>query len=156
MTASEGKAEMLKRLIAFALAPAMVMVVAARAGDVPALQPGEYQVRVSIELPHVEDTGASKVATICVPESDSHPTWGLVVLGDNNPLARCPASNVRRDGNTLTFDIICRGGNQATASARYTVAAQRFAGVIAMKMGGKNMTMIEHQTGHRVGSCKPA
>jgi Protein of unknown function (DUF3617) len=154
VTAREGETEMLKRPIAFAFA--MVMAVAARAEDVPGLQPGEYQVTVSIELPHVEDTGASRVATICVLQSDAHPTWGLVVLSDNNPLARCPASNVRLDGNTLTFDIICPGVNQATASARYTVSAQRFTGVIAMKMGGKNMTMTEQQVGHRIGNCKPA
>lgn len=143
-----------KRLIA--LASAMIMGAAARGEDVPVLQPGEYEVSVSLELPHVEETGASKVASICVSERNGHPTWGLVVLSDNNPLARCPASNVRRDGNTLTFDLICPGRSQAIASAKYTLAAQGFAGVIAMKMGGKNMTMIERQTGRRIGSCKPA
>jgi len=147
---------MQKHLIAFGLASAMMMGVAARGEDVRVLQAGEYEVSVSLELPHVEDIGASKVATICVPEGDSRPPWGLAVLSENNPLARCPASNVHQDGNTLTFDIICPGGNQAIASAKYTVAAQRFAGVIAMTMGGKNMTMIERQTGHRIGSCKPA
>jgi hypothetical protein len=150
----QWSAEMLKRLIAFAFA--MVMVAAARAGNVPALQPGEYKVRVWIDLPHVEDTGTSRVATICVSESDIHPTWGLVVLGANNPLARCPASNIRRDRDTLMFDIICPGRNQAVGWARYTIAPQQFTGVIAMKMGGKNMTMIERQNGYRVGSCKPA
>ena len=77
----------------------------------------------------------------------------LVVLSENNPLARCPASDIRQDGDTLTFEIICPGGNQAVGSARYTIAPQRFTGVIAMKMGGKNMTMTEYQVGGRIGNC---
>jgi hypothetical protein len=93
---------------------------------------------------------APKVATICVTETG---TRDLIVLSENNPLARCPASNTRQEGDTLTFDIICLGGNQAVGSARYTVAPQHFTGVIAMKMGGKNMTMTEHQVGRRIGNC---
>lgn len=128
---------------------------AAWGGDATILQAGEYEVSVRLELPAIEDMGASKVASICVPERGAD-TYGLAVLSDNNPLARCPASNVRHVGDTLTFDIICPGGNQAVASARYTLGAQRFSGAIAMKMGGKNMTMTERQTGRRIGACAPA
>jgi hypothetical protein len=117
------------------------------------LEPGEYEVSVGLELPHVEDTGVVKVTRICVTESDNG-THGLVVLSDNNPLGRCPASNVREGGGTLIFDIICPGGNAAVGSARYTLRARDFDGVITMKMGGKNMTMIERQSGHRAGSCE--
>jgi hypothetical protein len=60
---------------------------------------------------------------------------------------------VRQDGDTLTFEITCLGRNEAVGLARYTVAPQRFSGVIAMKMGGKNMTMTEHQVGRRIGNC---
>jgi hypothetical protein len=67
-----------------------------------------------------------------------------------------PLPHIRQAGDTLTFDLVCEGHNQAIASAKYTLAAQRFDGAIAMKMGGKNMTMTERQSGHRVGACKAA
>jgi hypothetical protein len=108
-----------------------------------------------LELPHVEDMGVLKDdedlrdrrrrrnARIGGAERQQSP----------KPL---PPSNIRQAGDTLTFDLVCEGHNQAIASAKYTLAAQRFDGAIAMKMGGKNMTMTERQSGHRVGACKAA
>jgi hypothetical protein len=135
--------------VAVVLAAAFAVGHGAHAEDTPVLQPGEYQVSVRLELRHVA-MAAPKLATICVSETGSP---GLMVLSDNNPLARCPAVNTHQDGDALTFEIICPGGNQAVASARYTIAPQSFTGVIAMKMGGKNMTMTEYQEGRRVGDC---
>ena len=118
--------------------------------DEARLEPGEYEIQMRLELPHLEDMGASKTAAVCLT---GEPPYGLVVLSDNNPLARCPMSNVRRTGDALTFDIICEGGNQGIASANFTLGRARFAGAITMKMGGKNMTMTERQIGRRVGAC---
>ena len=126
------------------------------AGDSPALlQSGSYEVQVSLELPHVEDTGAKRIATVCITPPERNDNRGLIVLSDNNPLGRCPASNFHQDGDTLTFDIACPGGNAAIASATYILSPQTFQGRIAMKMGGKNMTMTETQIGRRVGECLP-
>ena len=77
------------------------------------------------------------------------------MLSGNNPLARCPASNVRRDGAILRFDILCEGRGVAWARAVYTLEPGAFEGRIAMVMGGKNMTMTEVQTGRRIGPCAP-
>jgi Protein of unknown function (DUF3617) len=119
------------------------------------LQAGAYEVQVSLELPYVEDTGARTIATVCVTGAEANDNRGLVVLSGNNPLGHCPAANFHRDGDTLTFDIACPGGNAAIASAKYVFGAQSFRGRIAMKMGGKNMTMTETQVGRRVGECAP-
>ena len=118
-----------------------------------ALEQGAYEVAVRLELPHVENAGAQKMATICIDKADPGGTFGLAVLSENNPLGHCPASNVHQEGDTLTFDIKCPGGNAAVASAKYILLGQRFDARIAMKMGGKNMTMTEVQTGHRTGDC---
>lgn len=116
----------------------------------PQLQPGAYEVLMSLELPHVEDMGVRKTQTVCIKEGS---TRGIAVLSDNNPLARCPASNVKQTDDVLTFDLICEGHNQAVASARFQLSQDRFTGAFDMKMGGKNMTMTERQTGHRIGVC---
>ena len=108
---------------------------------------------IRLELPHVEDAGsAAKSESICVT-ADAAGTHGLRVLSDSNPLRTCPVSSVRRSGDALTFEIVCAGGDAATGAARYTMQAQSFEGTITVKMGGKNMTMFERQSGRRVGSC---
>lgn len=114
------------------------------------LAAGRYDVDVRLELPHVEDLNMKKTTAICVMPDGSR---GLAVLGDNNPLSRCPASNVRQDGSVLTFDIVCEGANGARASASYSLSETAFRGRITMKMGGKNMTLSETQVGRRVGAC---
>lgn len=57
--------------------------------------------------------------------------------------------------NTVRFEVACQGLNAAKGTAEFEIDQDRFEGSIAMKMGGKNMTMTEHQTGRRVGPCTP-
>src|SRR5262245_24156861 len=125
------------------------------AGDAMTLAPGLYEVRVRLDLPNLEGAAAARLATLCVPADDRAGNHGLVVLSENNPLAHCPVANVRQQGSALTFDIVCPGGNAAIASASYLLAGETFEGRIAIKLGGKNMTMTETQTGRRTGQCRP-
>ena len=122
---------------------------AASAGDT-VLEPGEYEVEIRLELPHVMDMEVQRTAKVCI--SNSAP-YGIVALSENNPLARCPASNVKQSVDELTFDLVCEGHNQAIAWAKFRLWPDRFAGAIDMKMGGKNMTMTERQAGRRIGPC---
>ena len=112
-------------------------------------KPGAYEVGFSLELPHIPPV-AGGAATVCVVDPASK---GFVVLSANNPLANCPASDVRSDGGALSFRIACPGPNAAKAEALYDTHAEAFEGRIAMNMGGKNMTMTEIQHGRRIGDC---
>lgn len=114
------------------------------------LQSGEYEVQMRLELPHVEDMNVQRAAKVCITETGTH---GIVVLSENNPLVRCPAENIKESAGELTFDLICEGHNQAVASAKFRLHRERFDGAFNMKMGGKNMTMTERQSGKRVGDC---
>ena len=120
------------------------------------IQDGLYQVVVNLDLPHLEGMGATKTSTVCISTSGANPTHGLTVLSENNPLGKCPASNLSRDGGTFKFEVHCEGKNAAEGFASYQLFPDRFQGAIVMKMGGKNMTMTETQTGKRVGTCTPA
>ena len=127
---------------------------AAQADEANALlQAGSYDVTYRLELPHVERWAVDKTRTICVAAAGAAPIAPLPVLSGNNPLATCPAANIRREGATLRFDIVCDGRNAARAHAAYTLTPGGFKGRIAMVMGAKNMTMTEVQVGRRVGSC---
>jgi hypothetical protein len=118
-----------------------------------ALEPGEYDVSVQLDLPHIDGAAALRTARICVTAAGN--THGLTVLSANLPFGGCAASNIREDAGALTFDIACPGPNAASASARYTLGERDFNGTIAMKMGAKNMTMTERQHGRRTGACRP-
>lgn len=117
------------------------------------LQGGSYEVTFRLELPHVETWAVDKTTTICVPNAGAASAVALPVLSGNNPLAKCPAGNIERNGATLRFDIVCDGRNAAKARAVYALMPRGFKGRIAMVMGAKNMTMTEVQVGRRVGSC---
>lgn len=116
------------------------------------LQDGSYEVKVSLQIPNVWNWTADKTTTICVRD-DTVDDAPFAVLSGNNPLANCPARNVRRNGASLSFDILCEGRDAARARAVYTLMPRDFVGRIAMVMGGKNMTMTEVQVGHRMGDC---
>lgn len=134
---------------------AMIAIVLASASPAlagPALEPGAYKVSADLLLPNIEDMNVVRTETLCLTGDGVH---GIKVMSENNPLARCPISNVRESGDTMTFDIVCEGHNQAKATAVYTLMGTSFRGRIAMTMGGKNMTMTEAQEGHRLGACKP-
>ena len=131
-----------------------ILAGAARADEPAALlQAGSYDVTYRLELPHVESWAIDKTRTICVADAGAARLAPLPVLSGNNPLATCPAENIRREGATLRFDIVCAGRNAARARAAYTLGPDGFKGRIAMVMGAKNMTMTEVQVGRRVGRC---
>jgi Protein of unknown function (DUF3617) len=143
--------------VACALMSAGVLAAVAQAEpNAPLLQDGAYEVRVRLELPNVVNYAATSATTICLPYADGGNGAPFPVLSSNNPLAKCPASNVERAGATLSFDILCEGRGAARAHAVYRLMPDAFEGRIAMVMGGKDMTMTEVQTGRRVGSCDPA
>ncbi len=129
---------------------ALLIAPGGAAEDEIMLKPGAYAVEVDLQLPHLGNAGAKKRETICVTDQESH---GLRVLSSNNPLGKCPISNIAQDGTRLTFDIVCPGPNAARASAMYTLGPEAFHGRITMDMGGKNMTMTEVQEGLRDGDC---
>jgi len=138
-------------LALISLAPAS----AGHAGDAVTLAPGRYEVRVRLDLPNIEGAAAAAERTLCVPAPGGAGNQGLGALSENNPFSLCPVRNVRQEGATLKFDIVCPGGNAAVATAEYHLTEETFDGRISMKLGGKNMTMTETQSGHRTGACHP-
>lgn len=135
---------------------AAVLGLALAAGSAAAepvrLRPGAYEVEVRLDLPHLDGTGSRKRVRLCL---DGVPARGLPVLGDNTPLAGCPVSDLRQEGESLGFTIACEGRNQPSAKAVYRLAPEAFEGRVSMRLGGKNMTLTEVQTGRWRGACAP-
>ncbi len=117
------------------------------------LRAGLYEIRVRLELPHIDSAAATSLEKRCYGREEAPGTQPFAVLSQNNPLANCPISNVHQAGDRLTFDVACSGLNAAQGHAVYTLGSDEFRGRIEMKMGGKNMTMAEVQAGRRLGDC---
>ena len=70
----------------------------------PVLESGEYAVSVRLELPHLEDMAAIKLARICMTGGEGG-THGLVVLSDNNP-ARSLSRLAKRIGMPKAVRVV--------------------------------------------------
>lgn len=111
------------------------------------LEQGLYDVEWSVTLPHVR-AAATGVSTLCLGGPGD-----LGPLGPNNPLAGCPASAARQEDDVIVVPIACPGVGAAHAIGRFRLRPDGFSGTIDMTMGGKNMTLTEHQRGRRRGPC---
>jgi hypothetical protein len=115
------------------------------------LKPGSYEVTYRLEVPHVERFAIDQTVRVCLSKGSR----AMPVLSANNPLAACPASNIKQEDAVLTFDILCPGRRyeRSEGHARFTLSATGYQGRIHMIMGGKNMTFVEVQKGRRVDNC---
>lgn len=73
----------------------------------------------------------------------------------------CSVSNVKKDGDTLTFDIDCKGGAQTLpmkGTAEYSVTSSTISWSIMLKgeMQGKEVTINSKAEGKRMGDCHEA
>lgn len=117
------------------------------------LHDGLYEVAVTYDMGATEDLTARQTTRVCLMAGDANGVHGLTVLTKSQPVAACPIKNVGQQGEVLTFDIVCEGTDAGRASAVFSLEQQAFEGRIAIRMGGKNMTMREAQSGRRVGDC---
>ena len=67
----------------------------------------------------------------------------------------CNVTNARRDGNKVTFSLVCTGRDAMTGNGEMTYAGDGYAGTIRLKgkMEGQDMEMTQAITGRRVGAC---
>lgn len=75
------------------------------------------------------------------------------MLIDNIQLEQCPIKNVVKNDRTVSFEIVCDGVDAGHAWASYALESDRFEGRYSIRLGGKNMTMREAQSGRRIGEC---
>jgi Protein of unknown function (DUF3617) len=121
--------------------------------DEAALPAGSYAITTRLELPHVERWAIDKTTTICLSGHAASGQVPIPILSANNPYATCAAANLVIDRGKLEYDVLCPGRDAAKAHATYLLGAGHFTGRVAMRMGGKNMTMTEVQRAQRIGDC---
>lgn len=74
----------------------------------------------------------------------------------------CTASNIKKSGSTVTFDITCTGGEELppfTGKAEYSSNGMAIGWHIVFtfkdEASGQTVTIINKADGKRIGDCKP-
>jgi hypothetical protein len=123
---------------------------AARASEtVPA---GVYEITTEIGMPHLEEN--IRYATVRERRCLNHQELALAfpILGHES-LQGCALRDERRHADEVFYALTCEGGNQATGTAQWRLGADRLAGALDVKLGGKNMTFQQRVTARRLGEC---
>ena len=71
-------------------------------------------------------------------------------------LEGCHLDDERRRGTSVRYRLVCASAQVASGTARLDAAGERIAGILEVKMGGKNMTFSQRIEAVRQRDCGPA
>jgi hypothetical protein len=115
---------------------------------------GSFSVKAALQIPNVSGPSWEGTRTLCLGAEPGQ--LPVPVLSPNTPFAGCEARDLERSATRLRYRIVCPGRDAARALASYELFPDGFRGEVAMVLGGKNMTLSEHQVGRRLGNCAPS
>ena len=118
-------------------------------GSAEALEPGRYEIVARTEMPHLEENLRYAVTREqrCLRGDEVAAIF---------PILRHPAlEGCVLAGEGLRYQLVCATAEVATGSARLDQGPGRIAGILEIKMGGKNMTFAQRIEGARLGECEP-
>ena len=70
-------------------------------------------------------------------------------------LEGCHLGDELRRGSDVRYRLVCASPQVASGTARLDVAGERIAGILEIKMGGKNMTFSQRIEAVRQRDCEP-
>jgi len=70
-------------------------------------------------------------------------------------LEGCHLDEERRRGSSVRYRLVCASPQVASGTARLDAAGERIAGLLEVKMGGKNMTFSQRIEAVRQRDCEP-
>ncbi len=119
-----------------------------------AVQPGTYEITVQIVMPHLEENlrYATTRERRCLR---GHELSSVFPILHHPSLAGCKLDDESRRGNTIRYLLVCASPQVATGVARLDARPGRVAGILQIKMGGKNMTFAQRIEAVRQGECDP-
>ena len=138
------------------LIAALLLCMASATAAAELLPPGAYAIDAALQIPNLNGPSWKATRHVCLDPDKPGAGLPVPVLSPNNPFAACWAEQPVRTGTELRYRIVCPGRGAARADAVYNFSPDGFRGRIAMVLGAKNMTLMELQTGHRLGDCGPA
>ncbi len=116
------------------------------------IDPGLYEVKVRVLLPNVYKVLVALRKEICITKKMTDDNDVFRILSET-PLSRCKRHPVIKSGRYQGFLTKCDGRSSAFANAKYEYGFHLFSGRIEMNMGGKNMRVVEQQSGAWLRAC---
>jgi hypothetical protein len=124
------------------------LVCAAASACAAAIEPGRYEIVARTEMPHLEESlrYATTRERRCLRGDEP---------GSIFPILHHPSlEGCALVGERPHYSLVCASPEVATGSARLDEGPRRIAGVLEVKMGGKNMTFAQRIEAVRQGPCE--
>ena len=117
-----------------------------------------YQIAATMMMPHLDEmrrqvTQQSRCVTDDVP-------GGLFPVMEQHALRGCrldyPKSVENAGGQRREYVLVCASARVASGTASIDETGERLVGLLAVKMGGKNMTFSQRVEARRGAACTPS
>lgn len=117
--------------------------------------PGAYDITARTEMPHLEESlrYAATREHRCL---HAHELASVFPVLQHPSLEGCKLAEESRHGDAIRYLLVCASPEVATGAAWLDGGADRVAGLLEVKMGGKNMTFAQRVEAVRRGECEPA
>lgn len=111
-----------------------------------------YEVVTETGMPHLEENLRYAVTreTRCLSDEDLSSVFPILAHAS---LAGCSLRPEGREGETISYRLVCEGGQGTTGHATWQLAERTLYGTLNVKLGGKNMTFFQRVTATVVGEC---
>lgn len=125
---------------------------ACRAAPV-SLPPGRYDVTTQTVLPHLEENlrDASARTQRCLATQDAATVFPILL---HEAFAGCSLDADASTAPGNRYLLRCANPQAASGAASFEPGAITFRAQLDIKMGGKNMTLLQRVHGRRIGSCE--
>jgi Protein of unknown function (DUF3617) len=116
--------------------------------------PGLYEITARTVMPHLEENlrYATTREQRCLRLEE---LAALFPILRHPSLEGCRLDEERRRGSSIRYRLVCASPQVASGTARLDVAGERIAGILEVKMGGKNMTFSQRIEAVRQRDCEP-
>ena len=111
-----------------------------------------YEVTTETVMPHVEENlrYATTREKRCLGHAELSSAFPIL---SHESLNGCKLAHEKRVEDSVTYLLICEGGNGTTGTAQWLLGADQVTGRLDVKLGGKNMTFTQRITAKPVGEC---
>jgi hypothetical protein len=112
------------------------------------MKPGQWEYSTRMEMPGMPMALPPTVVQHCLKAED---VAAYRNFQPENPGA-CEMRNLKTSGNTVTYDMECKGEHAVSGRYEFTTTASSMQGSGTMQMQGQQMTM--KLSARRLGDCK--
>jgi hypothetical protein len=111
-----------------------------------------YEVITETGMPHLEENLRYAVTreNRCLTEAELASAFPIL---SHASLAGCKLRHERREGDAVSYLLVCDGGHGTTGNASWRLGEHSTVGMLSVKLGGKNMTFFQRVTAKPLGQC---